>query len=883
MYFKFLIKLILLCTFFSCGDNGIFGNVNDGEGERREFVDKRIANCTLDTTQFEYILEKDLSGPINCLHNQLSFYMDLAEKADTSISADNVSYAQLKQLINNKYPQFVDLLPDFKFYIELINYGVGNKRNDLLVKTDLSILKDFLLMFNTQAIKIFKILEDYPSDYRISVSKHEKKKAELLNALELIALKAKNSKGENISISNVLNRNRSNNSSFSLNRVLTYFLSEDHSEMLENILKFNFLKRMFLGGDDDALTRREFRTLAENKIIPGLNMFYDFYRFKNIDFNDKTLKTAYQTLYRHSEQFRNQLLYRGSDVKYYFTLDHVYSFLRTFGNNLFGLNMDSIKIEKYDWEIARIKEIYLGNTSRNFTYGDMSQMINFLQDILKIGITFPDLYKKNEDRLSKGTKLVESEIVNNLRRNDFSYYQDFRRILMKYRYFKGEKALPVFGDNYARSLGGIINIAQLERAITPLINFYEKKYPCTEFAHKDIHGHRNSKNDGNYYIRASYRCASEDYQGTIAVSQLAIVLKEFIGILSDVGVMMKGDEEGGASNVALMSDLFHYTSNGDGIIQIEEITEFLMNLIYAVDIKSNISRIVAHPSVGCKVVDTIKAGDTRYPLAIRGAGKRYDAKCVRKNFFELFKKPLGTKQGKYFDYFTKFKSYYDDIVRDQAALSRFQMVLEKFTRPCSQDNMPFSEADILAVMAGMFAIESTIAKFDQNKNNIIDVAEADKQTYAHFKPSLKKLNSILEKSDYYTKQTFWYVLKHRKVPSTKAITDLTRLTWPWAKKVPADRTTFAAVLIALNGQGDLANIEDTNCINYCYGINRAYVPTANKCRGRLPLKEKKLSCNAWADDKVLGDIGRNDCDLPSKYAWDVEKIPETDTSKCVCN
>ncbi len=880
MFFKKLLFSILSFSFFlSCGDNGLFGNVNDGEGKNREFVDQRIANCNLEPDEFEYILDKEISSSINCLYNQLSFYMTLVEKADDSLESDNFSFAQLSQLIRNKYPEYVYLLPDFKFYFELVNFGVGNKRSDLLVKSDLNLLKEFLILFNKEAMVMNRLLNVYPQGYKISIAKHRSKKNELLRSARRITE----------SLNKILDYRIKNNNSFSINEILTYFLSEDYSDTLGKILEFNFVKRMFLGGKDDIITRREFRVLSDQKLVPTLEVIYDFYRIKNIDLQEKDTKVVYQELFKHISSFENDLLYKGSDVKYYFNLDHIYAFLKTFGKSLLNYDFNKLNVEKYDSEILRIKQIFLANESRNFSYRDMSKLIRLVKDILKVGITFPDLYKHNEKRISRTDKLQENEIENILNAKDLSYYQDFKRVMLRYRYFKGNNVLPKFGDTYERNLSGAIQIAQFEKVLKPFIKFYRNNFDCKSIFYDNIRGFKGTSASfpNRYYVPQGYRCDKHpEYTTEVTISQVTVILTEYIQILADAGVMKVGEQEQGASNAVLMSDLFHYSSNGDGMIQLEEVTEFLLNLLSGTSIKTNAAKMIASPSFGCKVIDNIKEGDTRYPKEIRGAGKRYDAKCVRRNFYNLFKKVFSTKDGKYFDYFSKFKKYHDANIRDKSELKRFQLVVEKFTRSCAHENMPFSESDIFAVMAGMFAIESTIAKFDKSKTNQIDIDEAETAAFKHFEPALQKLNNALRfrvgSVMNLAEQAFWYILRNKKAPPS----GLKAIGWAgnlWPKKVPADRFTLAAVLVALTSEGVKSTIKDIDCLNYCYNVNRKFTPDANKCRARLPKKVKLLSCQQWATDPVLKDVDRNDCDVPSRFSWDPSKIDETDTKECICN
>jgi len=937
MFFKKIATLLMLTLLFtSCGDNGLFGNVNEGKGIPPVFKDQNLefANCKLDPDEFLYILEKNISNQINCLYNQLSLYMESVEaaypevieesrKIDATNPNYNIRFSKLKQYIENKRPEFTYLVPEFLFYFELVNFGVGNSEIDVLYKHDLKFLRDFLLMFNKEIVSLSQklgVLDD--SDLPWTVSKHNRVKTQIIKSAINFATDARNTSGEDISVNAVLSRQGRdefgkkvpgnlppNNNQISLKKVLTQFLTVDRIDTVNSMLKFDFVKRMFLGGSPKNITRTELKTLALKKLIPGLEMFYDVYRYQDFEKETKAVEFKYQELEKHLRNFQTKLLYKGQDLPYYFTIEDLYDFLDEWGEKLVGIDFKTFKLRNYEWEILKIKNLYLGNKNKKVTYSDMLKILSWSKKLTKIGLDFSKLYEVNKAIVESGKKIGLSNSLKTTSSIDDpsgKMFTNFQRVLVKYRYFRHKDGvLPMYSNQYVRSLPSVILTYQLENLIAPIISDYEKRFPCSQFKHQNI-----GKNDEILYVRSSFRCGKgEDYNNTLSAIQVGMLLKEFIGPFEELGVVAKGGEVDGAGNVASIGDLFLSSSNGDGVLQKEEMTEFIFNLMYSIQIKTNVIKMVAPANMArvvnkaasnvastCAVVDNISANDTRYPKEIRGVGKRYDATCVRNSFYKWFSRIFSVDSGrnsfktKYFTYFSKFKEFHDNST--QRDRSKLMLLLEKYTRTCAHDNMPFSESDIMALFSGVINVESTLAKFDFNNDNIINVEETD-ATFQHFKNALLSIEPILDstigRALGLPKKAFRYIIHKKKVPKGGDIGKLIKLVSSSPEK-PAYRDTLAAVLVALAGEGDKAKFNDLNCLNYCFLKEPDFKPTKyvsqlSTCRARLPKTKKysqKLNCSTWSNYFKDGDeIPRMDCDVPAKYTF--KKYDDTNLDDCKCD
>ncbi len=935
MFFKKIATLVFTFLIISCGENGLFGNINEGKGNPPVFKDQNLefANCELDPDEFLYILEKNISTQINCLYNQLSLYMESVEAAYPEVLSEsqkknsekpnfNIRFSKLKQYIENKRPEFSYLVPEFLFYFELVNFGVGNTEIDVLYKHDLEFLRDFLLMFNKEMVSLSQYmvaLDD--SDLPWTVDKHSFVKEKIIKSAMNLASKARNAAGEDVSVFAVLSRQGRdgsgvpistdlppNNNQISLKKVLTQFLTIDRIDTVNSMLKFDFVKRMFLGGSPKNITRAELKTLAMKKLVPGLEMFYDIYRYQDFEEETKAVEFKYTELQKHLKNFETKLLYKGDDLTSYFSLGEMYDFLDEWGERFFGLDFKPFGLRNYEWEILKIKNLYLGNRNKEITYSDMREILSWSHKMTKMGLDFSKLYEVNKEIINSGKKIGISNSLRTSRNIDDprgTMFTNFQRVLVKYRYFRDKDGvLPKYGNQYVRNLSSLILTYQLESLLAPIIADYEKRFPCAQIMHKNI-----GENNETSYVRESFRCGKgEDYNKTLSAIQVAMILKEFIGPVEQLGVVSKGGEVDAAGNVASIADLFLFSSNGDGVLQKEEITEFIFNLMYSIEIKSNVVKMLSpvtsrkkvlktftKKAQTCAVVDNVKKGDKRYPQDIQGVGKRYDPTCVRNMFYSLFSNLFGVRnsrvdhQSKYFNYFIKFKQFHDSSSQEEKF--KLMLLLEKYTRSCAHDNMPFSESDIMALYSGIMNIESTLAKFDFNNDNIINIAETD-ATYEHFKNALLGIEPLLGTTipAYFNlpRKAFNYIVDKKKVPKGGTPAKIWKLVFNAPKK-PAYRDTLAAVLVALAGEGDVAKFNDYNCLNHCFLKDadfkpRKYISQLSTCKSRLPKTKgysQKLNCSVWSNYFKGGDeIPRNDCDIPVKYNF--KSYDETDLDNCKC-
>jgi len=920
---NFIFIILVFAFLQGCGD------LNDGPGTIAPVTDSRIPKCIPDEEAFHYILEKNIVKDIDCIYEQLEFFMGLAiEEGEDEITPTTVKKATLKDFVKKKMNndgRSEILLKHFDLIFDANGLIFGSP-NDELNLSDIEKLKEFVKYFNTRIVAIERLFHKLRPGTVLPYSSHRNNKKMIMDTIDFLLRKAtfkkevvgkdnkKTIEEIDVSLLTILKiRPDADPKPVSIAQLIRAFQSADYdnSDFIESLVSSRFLKPVFLGGSDDFLSRKELISLANGKLEPMMSAFYDLYRHSHIAYDSSNISEGFKVYSEHLKELKNTFLYRtpqeigtgeDDDSRLVIHIDKIFDFLKIFGDDFFGDGFSIEDVLKFRWEALRAKEILLGNNSPGFSLGDMKNLIGKVEDITDLGYNFSTLFKLNEKLILEGDPITNNTPLKGLGN---ARYDDFKHILKTHRYFTGNRELPVFGHKFDRNVEGLIELSIYEKVLTYIVDFIENEYPCDGGRLEDKEYWSSSFEVYNSYtqkkervlLEDGYTCINEDspkedYKHTLTAGQIVLTLKEFRRVFNDLGIITKGDEYNSASSVVSLADLFSYTSNDNQLVEVSELSELFMNIFNSNGLKDRLTkeilRICKTPvdyiSKDVKEVDVFNTkeeillkNDDKFafhPGAV-GGGSRYDTTCVRDNFYQLIKKNFRTDNGtfyRYFDYLPKMERHYKTIERDKDAQRRMILLLEKHTKACSQDNVPYSASDVMALFAGIFNIESTIAKFDLDDDNIIstkeyikldngEVVSENELAYRHFKPGVQKLIPGKIFQSIATRKVFNFIVKYRKPPLI-SLGGVIKIIGAGQESI--DRETLASVLVSLNTANTANTIETAKNI----GLN--FVSKKTQCKFRLPLDQRKapiderLVCNEWG--RYLPDMPRDDCDLPVQFS-----------------
>mgnify|MGYP000449591477 CR=1 FL=1 len=198
-----------------------------------------------------------------------------------------------------------------------------------------------------------------------------------------------------------------------------------------------------------------------------------------------------------------------------------------------------------------------------------------------------------------------------------------------------------------------------------------------------------------------------------------------------------------ARNTVLMGDLFQYQSNGDGELNLDEITEYG-------------SLILGAMNVGDKIVTSLKQA-----CAFSGteADPHFDIACVRPKFFNILFDDLKLRPN-----LTRLDNYLSGI-NDKQKMQYMESV-EKFGRDFPDDSLPLDTREVYLILGSFLSIESTMLRFDTDLNNRVDPVELER-AYGVFRNGIIQIADLKTDELKFTHSIFIYMVKYMTIPTKK--------------------------------------------------------------------------------------------------------------------
>jgi hypothetical protein len=235
--------------------------------------------------------------------------------------------------------------------------------------------------------------------------------------------------------------------------------------------------------------------------------------------------------------------------------------------------------------------------------------------------------------------------------------------------------------------------------------------------------------------------------------------------------------------------LFQFQSDNNQVMDVNEATEFGINLITSLTVTDYIFDFLKNK--GCEFDEF----------------NRVSPDCLRKYFFNA----LCSK------YRTHFPLFFSSIgatnscenIPDSEYNRQFFDKSARAARVCSnytdgqKEEIYFNESDVSTIVMVMMHSEITVIKWDKNKDNILNPDEVN-SAYSIYGPALDGFlvtkPSIIQK---FKKQIYQYLIKFEEVPDEKkfkSIWKFIKFLMSFDKDAPATRKTIASVLKAIGDE-----------------------------------------------------------------------------------
>mgnify|MGYP003682943075 CR=1 FL=1 len=767
---KILIQIALLLSLVSCGD--LFTKATDSG----EVALSQLGSCELNMDAFSYILEKNIKGDIKCLEEKLNVFMDFVRTERPGY----MSKAALKDFLLNG-PMDVD--PDIADIVDSVfdlSFLIRGTEKEFIKRADVGVLLDFLVKFNEH---IWKSNQLFKSEDKVNYYRHLSERSTIFNEFAIIAEEL-----EAIYIPNRSQLDRIDTQQFIYN-----FFQGDISN-LEKLRSLMFLKRVFLGGDIWDLTHIEFKDSLST--LPYLaQAAFDIVKMDRYEFADKQ-SSLIKIFMKDIEIVKRLMFFDGSSHEPVFSITSATNAIKIAAPDLLPVD-----ITDYENEIRKLKDVLVGSDSDDVSARELIAFLDLGMDVFQEGDLFYRAYEMYADELNSKEPITHSfedfPVRNSLEQE---FLDNFATIAQNYKFIKGSFTSPFFTYEFNRNANAFFQIGVLEYFVKKVMGHY---------------GNANPNARGGF---------------DMSLDQTVGVIDDFKWFLKDQGIITIGRTGGGevagvADNLVLMSTLFQYQSDGCGdlsCMEVPEITEFLIGLLTALEVKDYFTDTMMEL---CK--DHLDQFDRIAPA------------CFRNNFVKVLENPIPEDGRSISDYMPYLYQYVNELTKDVPAGSpitdsegymTFITETESFTRTCTYydeeetDEVYLRVNDAFAVFAGLLNVESTLIRFDQDQNNIIDSTNSRKKNevmtaYSEvYKGALIALaeqklgNATLAKV--LAKPIFKYLVKYGDVPDTSnfgSIWKFVKFILKRNKSADISRTTVATILKIISEQSENADLHPFKC------------------------------------------------------------------------
>jgi hypothetical protein len=751
MYSKMKGLIFILLTAFlmnGCGD--LVGK----KVQKRNLGSSQFeVQCELDVNKFADIMTENISSQIRCLGESLNLFIRVVKSGKPGY----LSRVQLEQYIAKYRP---DVKPEVIRALKSI-FDIGHlitgEDPDFISKEIVDKVVNFAIVFNQEAALNFGPI--FQNESPVSYALHQNHRDRISAANKSIIQ----------SLRSIFNPER-NGQIHKLNIVtlLESFSDETNREYLEKVKKVLFLKKVLIGGESEIVTHYELEKLILN-FDHLLLIALDIYRYKYIILKQESILQLLKRDVNDLYDIINQGALGNRDSEVLFTMDEAIEAAKIM------VDPEKFDIEKFRVMIGEVKKIALKGNATEVLGKDLKNLFDHAKSLLKTGTVFHRIYDKFKAQL-ESPRPVEETINFDEYRHTYPEHQEelnqFERITKKYRFMKGEFLAPYYQRGFKRNADAIFEIALYEYAIKLILSAYGSPSP-------------NAGSVGGY---------------SIDQFQLKRLFLRFEKELVELGLILPTLSGQIADNISLLGTLFQYQSDENKVLDVNEATEFGINLSSGIGLADDIFTFLKEKNC---TFDQFN---------------RVEPSCFRANFW----KGLCTYHRTYFP--LMFQSLNSPrLCSDIDNSNDYAQILKKSVqaaRGCNfytdgnKEEIFMSKGDLMSVLIVMMHAETTVLRWDKNNNNIMDPNEVD-EAYTIYSPALdgflEKQNAIIKK---FKKQIYQYLIKYEQVPNEKdfaSIWKFVKFLLSFNKGAPATRKTIVSVLTVIGDENKKINPDNFNC------------------------------------------------------------------------
>lgn len=696
-------------------------------------------SCELEIDNFAEIMNENIEKDIRCLGENLNLFIRIV----TSGKPGYISRTQLESYLSDFRPDVKPEVVKALGSIFQLGHLITGEDPNYISKETVDKVIEFALLFNRKAALDFGPI--FKNKAPVTYALHQLHRSRVTSATTAIIQ----------ALLKIYNPNR-NGEIHKLNIVelLETFTTDANRDDMEKLKKMLFMKGIILGGKNDEISHVELQKLIQNfNVILLIGL--DIARYKYIELDQKSILQLLKLDVDAAYDIITQGTLNDRDDKVLFTMDEALDAAKIL------LEDKDFDVEKYRKVIVEVKKIFMNGNDTQIKGGELKSLFNHAKKLLRTGTIFHSMYEMFKAQLDQP---IEVNIDFSDYRHTYPEHQEeleqFERIVKRYRFMKGEYISAYYTRGIKRNADAVFEIAAIE---------YVLKYV---FA-------RHGRQSPNNTVGGS----------SMDKSDMEKLMKRFENELIDLGLILPQRAITTANNISLLGSLFQYQSDTNELMDVNEATEFAGTVFTSLNVADDLIDYMKKKNCQIDQFDRIEPGCFRANF--------WKGLCVnyRKYYpllFDSLNAPASCEDWKN----TELSSeYLDRAIRAGRSCMNYY--------DGDKEEIPYASGDIMTLMVVLLHSETTIIRWDVNKNNFMDPNEVN-SAYEIYGPALdgflKDKNPIIKK---FKKQIYQYMIKYEKVPDEKdfkSILQFVKFIMSFDKKAPAQRKTIASLLMAIGEQ-----------------------------------------------------------------------------------
>lgn len=517
-----------------------------------------------------------------------------------------------------------------------------------------------------------------------------------------------------------------------------------------------FLKRILAAGDKEVITSDELKIIIA-KLPKILTLSFDLYYVKSTNFaTDSDHARFYLT---NMNELYRVIAFNQDDFEL-FKIDQILRLAQEF--------FKTIDITKFKPSIVSIKSRLIGGEKESFSLKDLRNVFDLSKDLIERNYFNNVTYNAYRGTIEANKPIEYLPQLN--QPNDYDVFslqrvtelhKDFQDIAVNIRYFRSKKeGIPYYSNDIVRNKSGYMEVAFIKWGANKLLKGY---------------GHKNAQ--------GQLQVSLDEFQTFLL--EMRPILEEF--------KLWSPNPQNFARNAVLLADLFQNKSNGDLEVNETEATEYIQMILSAVTISDKF-----RDELG-KTCDT----------GINKDDPVFNTECFNDNFFDTM-----LNKTDYAKLFPRLNEYVTTASKKD--VDDYLNGVEGFARDVNNPNVPINNRDSILILGAMLNIESTMIRFDFNKDNVIDnKTRAFPGSFTDFRSELEVAFEVYKKAiisvaklrpdqEKYAYSIFLYMVKYMQVPPASTLVDNAKFLyfhyWESNKYIAAKRLNIGSLLYYLVNQ-----------------------------------------------------------------------------------